>query len=104
LLRKKFLTKDYLSDAAKQRALHTCLSMSQRQENMAAPPVTMKLVLSAIVGAVWLDANMNINQGLEKVKSVMQNLGSVCLSCSWKHLFTRYVDRLFDWEFLNDIN
>ncbi|KIX98869.1 uncharacterized protein Z520_05330 [Fonsecaea multimorphosa CBS 102226] len=69
LLRKKFLAKDYLSDAAQQKALHTCLSMSQRQENIAAPPTTMKLVLSAIVGAVWLDADENINGGLNNVKT-----------------------------------
>ncbi|MCJ1477247.1 hypothetical protein MMC13_005918 [Lambiella insularis] len=86
LLRKKVLSKDYLSDAAQQKALHTCLSMSRRQENIAAPPTTMKLVLSAIVAAVWLDADLNINEGLNNVKWVMQAFG------------------FFDWEFLNDIN
>ena len=53
--------------------------MSQRQENIAAPPTTMKLVLSAVVGAVWLDAGLNINEGLNNVKLVMQIFGSVCL-------------------------
>ena len=82
MLRKKFLSKDYLSDAAQQKALHTCLSMSRRQENIAAPPTTMKLVLSAIMAAVWLDADLNINEGLNNVKWVMQAFGSVCLCCS----------------------
>ena len=62
--------------------------MSQRQENIAAPPTTMKLVLSAVMGAVWLDADLNINQGLNNVKLVMQNLGSVCLCYSRRLLFT----------------
>ncbi|KIW69729.1 hypothetical protein, variant [Phialophora macrospora] len=86
LLRKKFLAKEYLSDAAQEKALHTCLAMSQRQENMAAPPTTMKLVLSAVLGAVWLDADANTNEGLNNVKLVMQTFG------------------FFDWEFLNDID
>jgi dsRNA-specific ribonuclease len=75
LIQKTILTKEYLSDNAQQKGLHTCLSMSQRQENIAAPPTTMKLVLVALIGAVWLDSNAQANRGLTKVREVMAKLG-----------------------------
>ncbi|EXJ91775.1 hypothetical protein A1O3_00325 [Capronia epimyces CBS 606.96] len=62
------------------------MAMSQRQENMAAPPTTMKLVMNAVIGAVWLDAGLNANEGLRTVKNMLQIFG------------------FFDWDFLDYVD
>jgi len=75
LVRKQLLSKEYMGDAAQQKGLHTCLSMSQRQENIPAPPTTMKLVLTAVIGAVWFDRHDD--EGFRNVQAVLRTLGSV---------------------------
>jgi dsRNA-specific ribonuclease len=75
MVQKTVVSKEYLCDLAQQRGLQRCLSMSQRQENMAAPPNTMKLGLTALVGAVWLDSCDQDTGNMESVKQVMERLG-----------------------------
>ena len=75
MIQKTVVSKDFLCDSAQQKGLQRCLSMSQRQENTAAPPNTMKLALTALVGAVWLDSRNQDTGNVESVRLVMQRLG-----------------------------
>lgn len=75
LIQKTVVSKEFLCDSAQQKGLQRCLSISKRQENTAAPPSTMKLALTALIGAVWLDSRNRDTANIENVELVMDRLG-----------------------------
>jgi hypothetical protein len=67
--------KDFLADIAQQSGLDACTIPSVRQQNQIIPPTTLKLILTAVIGGVWLDSGKSI--GI--TTAVMQNLRKVYL-------------------------
>jgi ribonuclease-3 len=70
---------DFLADIAQQSGLDACIVPSVRQQTQIIPPATLKLVLTAVIGGVWLDSGKSIAVTMD----VMRNLRQVkLLSCS----------------------
>jgi dsRNA-specific ribonuclease len=66
---------DFLADIAQQSGLDACTIPSVRQQNQITPPATLKLVLTAVIGGVWLDSEKSV----EITTAVLQNLREVHL-------------------------
>ncbi len=61
---------DVLADIAKRSGLDVCTTCCVRQGDRVPSPSTLKLTITAIIGAVWLDSNKNIDY----VRAVMHEL------------------------------
>ncbi len=56
---------------ATQSGISTCIKLSPRQRGLPSPPAVLSTVISAIVGACWIDSNRKFRL----VKEVMNKLG-----------------------------
>lgn len=70
---KQLINKGTLADLARASGIDGCISMCERQANLPTQPLTLKLGLSAIIAAVYLDTD----QDLRKVEEVMDHLEQV---------------------------
>ena len=60
----------YLASIAKRRGLDICIACCERQGNGNPSPKTLKLAVAAVVAAVWLDSDKN----LDAVSKVVEQL------------------------------
>jgi len=61
---------EYLASIAKRRGLDTCIACCERQGDSNPSPKTLKLAVTAVVAAVWLDSDRN----LDAVSKVVEQL------------------------------
>jgi ribonuclease III len=71
----RLASNEFLAGIAQQSGLDACIVPSVRQQNQIIPPATLKLVLTAVIGGVWLDSGKSIEITME----VMHNLRQVQL-------------------------
>lgn len=64
-------SKDAFADLALQNGLDSCVKRSKRQETGIMKPTTLKLTITAIIGAIFLDSGFNYRT----VESVMERIG-----------------------------
>lgn len=72
----KLVKGEYLANIAKGRGLDTCIACCERQGDSNPSPKTLKLAVTAVVAAVWLDSDRN----LDAVSKVVEQLRIVTLS------------------------
>ncbi|KAJ9607035.1 hypothetical protein H2200_008107 [Cladophialophora chaetospira] len=64
-------SKGAFADLALQNGLDSCVKRSRRQESGIMKPKTLKLTITAIIGAIFLDSGFNYGE----VETVMERIG-----------------------------
>lgn len=66
----KLAKNEYLANIAKRRGLDTCIICCERQSDNNPSPKTLKLGVTALIAAIWLDSERD----LDTVRRVMRQL------------------------------
>lgn len=59
---------EYLAGIAMREGIDTCIARSERQADQTPPRTTLKLALTAIIGAVWIDSSKNMDAVSEVIE------------------------------------